>query len=116
MDYGEHLGIGIDSTVIIPKGYKPLAGGRAQRPPPEENRPTDNRPRRGSQRDALLSLLRGELARGAVFSLVFAPLDHRQMANGKWLKSLLDSEADRRPFGRDWVAKSIMLKDTSGGA
>ena len=27
IDHGEHLGIGIDSTVIIPKGYKPLAGG-----------------------------------------------------------------------------------------
>ena len=27
IECGEHLGIGIGSTVIIPKGYKPLAGG-----------------------------------------------------------------------------------------
>ena len=27
MECGEHLGIGIYSTVLIPKGYKPLAGG-----------------------------------------------------------------------------------------
>ena len=31
----------------------------------------------------MLSPLRGEIARGAVFPMVFALLDHRLMANGK---------------------------------
>ncbi len=57
MDYGEHLGIRIDSTVIIPKGYKPLAGGWSAATTPGGESPDS-------------------------FPVVFAPLDLRLMANG----------------------------------
>ena len=83
IECGEYLGIGIGSTVIIPKGYKPLAVGWSAATTHGGESPDREPPPQGSQRDALLSPLRGELARDAVFPVVFAPLDHRLMANGK---------------------------------
>ena len=68
MECGEHLGIGLDSTVLIPKGYKPLAGGWSAATTPGGESPDREPTPKGSQRDALLSPLRGELARGRRFS------------------------------------------------
>ncbi len=56
MDYGEQLGIGIDSMVIIPQGYKPLAGGLGRSDHP--------RRRISLPGPLLLRLLRRELVPG----------------------------------------------------